>query len=154
MTTSQNNVKPMKKYNQNTKQPNKIGKSNTQSPFLSKSKRRLYIKAGAAIFAIVILHFVSQFIFIQNEKLEIEVTSAATENEQSVESIENIKSIEIKPLEDEAKTSEIVKAPVPVPPIVQPETKIAPSRMIIKKKEPRESRAERLRRAEKILTGV
>jgi type IV secretory pathway VirB10-like protein len=144
----------MKKYNQNTKQPNKIGKANTRSPFLSKSKRRLYIKAGAAIFAIIILHFVSQFIFIQNEKLEIEVTSAATENEQSVESIENIKSIEIKPPEDEAKTSEIVRAPVPVMPVAKPETTVAPSRSVIKKKEPRESRAERLRRAERILTGV
>ena len=140
----------MKKYNQNTNQPNEAGKSNLQPPFISKPTRKLYIKAGAAIFAIIILHFVSQFIFIQNEKLESEITSAATEIEQSSESI---KSTEIK-TEDKTKTSEIVKAPVPAAPIVQPETKIAPSRTVIKKKEPRESRAERLRRAERILTGV
>ena len=140
----------MKKYNQNTNQLNEDGKSNVQPPFISKPTRKLYIKAGAAIFAIIILHFVSQFIFIQNEKHESEITSAATEIEQSSESI---KSTEIK-TEDKTKTSEIVKAPVTAAPIVQPETKIAPSRTVIKKKEPRESRAERLRRAERILTGV
>lgn len=141
----------MKKYNQNANQPNKVGEPNIQPPFLSKPKRKLYIKAGAAIVAIIILHFVSQFIFIQNEKPVSEVSSAAAKNEQSVESIE---SIEIK-TEDESKTSEIVKAPIPVPPAaVQPEIKIAPSQMVIKKKEPRESRAERLRRAERLLTGV
>ena len=140
----------MKKYNQNTNQPNETGKSNIQPPFISKPTRKLYIKAGAVIFAIIILHFVSQFIFIQNEKLESEITSAVTEPEQSVESI---KSAEIK-TEAKTKNVEIVKAPVPAAPTVQPEPKIAPSRTILKKKETRESRAERLRRAERILTGV
>lgn len=150
MNTSQKYFRAMKKHNQNTNQSNEAGKSNLQPPFISKPSRKLYIKAGTAIFAIIILHFVSQFIFIQNEKLESELTSAVTEPERSVESID---SNEIK-TEAKTRTSEIIKAPVPAAPILQPETKIAPSRTAIKKKEPRESRAERLRRAERILTGI
>jgi hypothetical protein len=39
-------------------------------------------------------------------------------------------------------------------PDAQPETKTAPPRVVIRKKEPRQSKAERLRRAERFLTGV
>jgi hypothetical protein len=109
--------------------------------------KRHELIAGAAIFLFILLHFVSPFIFIRDKNLSNEITSLKTENKQSAP-------IETEP---ETESAEIVKMPVPVLPVVRPESakpKIA-ARTLPKKKElPRESRAERLRRAEKILTGV
>jgi len=138
----------MKRFNQNQIQTTRVGESKIRLSFLSKPTRKHYSKAGAAILAIIILHFVSQFIFFQSEKFESERTSAKTENERN-----NEQNVEIK-TEYDARNSAIVTTSAPVPSTVQRETKIAPSRSVIKKKEQRESRAERLRRAERILTGV
>ncbi|MGI8884450.1 MAG: hypothetical protein ACR2IA_09440 [Pyrinomonadaceae bacterium] len=109
--------------------------------------------AATIIFAVIVLHFASQFIFFQDENnqtanLQIEKTSAVTET---------IKSVEIEP-EYDAENLKIAAMPESVPPVIEPEIRIAPSRTvmsqkIINKSEPRESRAERLRRAEKVLTG-
>lgn len=103
-----------------------------------------------AIFALIIIHFASQFIFFRNEKPSLNTGSI---NEQSVE----VKT------ENEAKKPDIIKTPgddeeetavATAPPNNQPEPRFAPSRAIIRKKESRESKSERLRRLEKVLTGV
>ncbi|HEX8639417.1 MAG TPA: hypothetical protein VF692_15210 [Pyrinomonadaceae bacterium] len=94
----------------------------------------------------IVLHFVSQFIFFPSEKFQNDVTSVKTKAEESVK----IKA------EYDTSSSDIKATAVSAPPVVPPKPKIvAPPLKIIKKKEPaRESRAERLRRAEKILTGA
>ena len=144
----------MNRYKQNQIQANKVDESNIRSSFLRKPMRKHYSKAGAAILAIIILHFVSQFIFLQNENYESEQVSAKTEgirnNEQN-----NEQNVEVK-TEYEARDSGIIQTPVPVavPPTARRKPEIAPLQKIINKKEPRESRTERLRRAERILTGV
>ena len=151
----------MKRFNQNPIQASEGGssESNIRPSLLNKPAPRHYTRAGAAIFVIIILHFVSQFIFLQSEK-----TAPKTEaiNHQSVEiqpeaeiRPENNQIAEIE-TESAAKKPRSVTKPKTVPPVVQPEPTSAPSRAVIKKKEPRggESRAERLRRAERLLTGV
>ena len=119
--------------------------------------KRHELIAGAAIFVFILLHFISPFIFIRNENHSNEITSLKTENKQSV-SIEAEYKKEYKTeykKEYKAKSAEIGKTPVLVSPAAQTKPKIVPPRTVIKKKEPpRESRAERLRRAERILTGV
>jgi hypothetical protein len=144
----------MNGFKQNQIQTRKVGESNTRLSFFSNRTRKRYSKAGAAILAIIILHFVSQFIFLQNENYESERVSAKNEdirdNKQN-----NEQNVEIK-TEYEARDSGIIQMPVPaaVPPTFRRKPETAPSQTVIKKKEPRESRAERLRRAERILTGV
>ena len=147
----------MNRFMQNQIRANKIGELNNQLSLSMKAARKYYSKAGAAILAIIILHFVSQITFLRNENLVSERASAKTENKQNNEQINehiNEQSVEIKP-EYEAKDSRILKAPAPlVPSNVQRNTENVPQRLAVKKKEPRESRAERLRRAERILTGA
>ena len=144
----------MNGFKQNQIRTSKIGESNIRLLFLRKPARKHYSKAGAAILAIIILHFVSQFIFLQNENYESERVSAKTKdtrnNKQNSE-----QNVEIK-TEYETRDSGIIQTPAPaaVPPTFRRKTETAPSQTVIKKKEPRESRAERLRRAERILTGV
>lgn len=137
----------MKRFNQNEIRANGgAGELNIRPLSPGKSAQRRYTTAGAAIFVIIILHFVSQFIFLQSEK-----TSPKTEalNHQSVQvKPENEQNVEDKALESAAKKPDAVL------PVVQPEPKAVPSRVVIKKKESRESKTERLRRAEKFLTGV
>lgn len=135
----------MKKDNQNQTETMEDGQLDARQLFLNKPTRRHYTGAGAAILLVIVLHLAAQIVFFKSENPESEITSAKIENEQSVE---------IKP-EYEAKKSVVVEMPAPVSPIVQPQPKkIAPALPVVKKKEPRESKVERLRRAEKILTGV
>jgi cytoskeletal protein RodZ len=141
----------MKKFNQNQKQTSNIGESNIRPSVLSKLTRRNNTIAGAAILAVIVLHFVSQFVFFQGENPAPKI-EAINQPIAEIKS-ENAPVAEIK-TESEAKKPEIADAPDAIPPIVQPEPKNAPSRVVIKKKESRESRAERLRRAERILTGI
>lgn len=146
----------MEKLNQNQNQANNIGESKLQPALLNKPKQRYYIKVGAAIFVVIVLHFVSQFTFLRNENIQIEETSAKIENKQeNKQTVENKPEVEVKP-DYEAKNLNIPTTPVSVavPKISEDEPKDAPSRAMPKKKELRESKAERLRRAEKILTGV
>ena len=114
--------------------------------FLSKLTLNHYTIAGAAILAIIVVHFVLQFTFIQSENFRSALTSMPPEPIKE-------KSVEIK-TDHEAGKSDIVTMPKTVAPTAPPQRKIVPSQTVVKKKEPRESRAERLRRAEKILTGV
>lgn len=137
-----------KKFNQNQIRRDAGGKMRVRSVLM-----------GAAIFAVIVLHFVSQFVFIQNEKIasetetgdkqivkikpEIEQRAKAEPENEARSGAEN------KP-KYEARSSDTETTPDAAP----PESKIAPSRTVIKKKESGESKAERLRRAERILTGV
>jgi hypothetical protein len=112
--------------------------------------------AFVAILAIAILHFAFQFSFIRSENSE---NSRAAEFPVKIEQpLPQV--VEIKPAEIEAKkqfeTKKItsVKPPKSVVPIRQQRTEAAPSKPLLKKKVPVESRAARLRRAERILTGV
>lgn len=138
--------KTMKRFNQNRIPANNMHQSKARQSFLMKSAKRNQAIAGAFIFVVIILHFVSQFFFFPGEKFESEVTSVKTKAEESV----------LIKTENSARNSEIGTVTVSVPPVISSKPKIdAPPRAIIKKKEPaRESRVERLRRAEKILTGV
>lgn len=137
----------------------KLTRGNDLKPtFADKLKQIFPTKLGAAVFALVVLHFVSQFVFFRNEKklcpIENSMTAAQIESKY------------------EAKTLEVVNIPetgIVAPPLaaskaatrrnVQPETRTPATpqqqrKPAIRKKEFRETRAERLRRVERILTGV
>lgn len=109
---------------------------------------------GAVIFAVLFSHFaVSQFISFQSEQDSLISEAIST------------LPVEIK-TESAAKKSEPLTMPKQAPrvsPVPEPESEsdeIAPrqavmkERVIKKKEAPRESESERLRRAEKLLTGV
>jgi hypothetical protein len=138
--------KKEKRFHHNLIQAEEDSKSHFRLSFLSKLTQRFPAKVGgAAISALIVLHFVSQFIFFQNEDVQNENISPKTENEQIVE---------IKPEYEPAKP-DIVTIPKPTAPIIaQPERKAAPFRKVAKKKPRGESKAERLRRAERLLTGA
>jgi type IV secretory pathway VirB10-like protein len=127
---------------------NEIPANGGEASIRTRPAQRHYTVAGAAILVIIILHFVSQFIFVQSEKTS-----------QKIEAISH-QSVEVMPENAEVETESAARQPEaePVPdvdvPEVQPETKTVQTRVVIKKKETRESRTERLRRAEKLLTGV
>jgi hypothetical protein len=134
--------------------------SNDNSPIwcviINRLTQKVSTRVGAAaVSALIALHFISQFIFFQNENVYNDENTLKPAIEQV---------IEIKP--------EQVNAAIAAPPLVktmpdaithktnkvivqQPVRKIAlPVQKTVKKKQIRETRAERLRRAEKILTGV
>ncbi|HLM03031.1 MAG TPA: hypothetical protein VK400_18415 [Pyrinomonadaceae bacterium] len=131
------------------------GESNIRPSFTGKSAQRRYSKAVAAIFAVIVLHFVSQLIFFQDEKISLK-TDAVSHRSVEIEFENELPRAEIKTESAAAaKKPEAETMPETVSPVVQPgEQKSAASRVLIKKKETRESKAERLRRAEKILTGI
>jgi len=125
-----------KKFNQNRIQRDGFSKMRIRS-----------LLTGAAIFAIIILHTVSQFVFFRGEKIASETDAV---NNRIVEiKPENESGAEIK-TEFEARSLDNGTLPDTVP----TESKFVAPRRVIKKKEPRQSKAERLRNAERILTGV
>ena len=133
--------KKEKRFHHNQIQADEAAKSHFRLSFLSKLTQRFPAKVGgAAISALIVLHFVSQFIFFQNENI-----SPKTENEQIVE---------IKPEYEPAKPDVVIIPKSTAPIIAQPERKAAPFRKVAKKKPRGESKAERLRRAERLLTGA
>ena len=106
--------------------------------------------AVAAIFAIGILHFTFQVSFISREVSKnqalVEVPPVKTE------------SVPVAHIQTTPREFEVKKIDAPMLkkslPMVKRQPEIAPAKPQPKKKEAFESRAERLRRAEKILTGV
>ena len=102
---------------------------------------------GAAIFTVLIAHFaVSQFIAFKSE------------NDSSVSELTSKQPVIIAPVA-ENKPAEIVAETKIAAPIERRETKIELKRAVEKettnrKPAARETKAERLRRAEKILTGI
>lgn len=154
----------MAKLNHNQAQTNKSTDSaaNIEMSFWKKLTRRRNrkIAGAAAIFAIIVFHFTSQFVFFRSENLSPSVTGdvsqpvAESKTEVRREALIKTPEYEVKP-----PTS------VKVQPIVQPKeavtvtTTTTKTRIAIKKREMqpeqrRDSRADRLRRAEKMLTGV
>lgn len=132
-----NNEIREKRFNQNQIQTDRFGKLRVQ--------RLLTV---AAIFAIIVIQFVSQGVYFQPEKIA-SGTEAASKQIFEIKS-ENEPSANVK-TEDE--TGNLDNGTMPDT-VVPPESKFVPSRTVIKKKESRESNAERLRRAERILTGI
>jgi len=128
-------------------QAGSLEEKNTQ-PRLSRTifKRRNTIGI-AAILVVGILHFAFQLSIIQTEKKQV------AENPVSIEQVHE-KTAEIKPVEFEATKVDVVLPEKNAPQIKQRQPEIAPAKMQLKKKEAVDARAERLRRAEKILTGI
>lgn len=109
------------------------------------------IKIGAAIFAIIVLHFVSQSVLFQNENSysKVEVAPVAEINRES------------EPRKIEVVNDSATAVPIVRTEIIQPETRTLTPQSASKKKnemretkEARQTRAERLRYAEKLLTGI
>ena len=137
------------------------GLSDAQSnkPFAKKPKKKRHKLAATAIFAIFVLQFVWQFSFIQSEKLRnVEKNLNEIQLEELPAKIIE-KSVEVETVFVEKK-AEIVIPPKNAIPIVyrqaenkpmQAENK--PTQVEIKKKPSRETKMERLRRAEQLLTG-
>jgi hypothetical protein len=122
---------------------------NNNQPWLSRTifKRRNTIGI-AAILVIGILHFAFQLSFIQTEKKQL------AENPVKIEQVRQ-PPVETKPVEFEATKADAVLPEKTAPQIKQRQSEIAPPvKMQLRKKEAIEPRAARLRRAEKILTGI
>lgn len=138
--------------------------ANIQLPFLSKPTRKIYFKAGAVALA-VILHFASQFFLFQSKNIESDVALAQTEykpnnkpNNKPSDKSNNRRGAAIKK-QSKAKSSDVKKTSAPAiaaaPSVVRRKQEApAASRTTPKKKDFRESRAERLRRTERFLTGA
>jgi serine/threonine protein kinase len=117
-----------------------------KTSFLRNSQKSLSAVLGAAIFTILVSHFVWQFYFIRSENPQIVATTAKTQPvDRQVP--------ETKP-EPKAENREYVKPPPTVLPDKTPPFEAKPSQTVLKKKAPVETRAERLRRVEKALTGI
>lgn len=138
-----------------------MNKITGKSSVFKKISKKHYTTTGGIILAIGIMHFVLQISFIQNKNLQ-SVESAVENKVEIVPPAEQI--ITIEPEQVEVKKIKIITIPEVVKSeAVKPEiVKTAPRRQkeaapvpkAVKKKEVRETRAERLRRAERILTGV
>lgn len=130
-------------------QANRASAASERRLWSGRQTKKRHAAAGGAIFVFIVLHFVSQIVFFRNEISSQEITSVEVIVEENAE---------IEPrIETEYKTEESVKsvAPGAVSPILtEPKRKVLPASAPKKKELPRETRAERLRRAEKILTGV
>lgn len=122
-----------------------------------KTGKKSYVQAiliSAAIFTVLVFHFVvSQFIALKSEA------------DSSVSELINKQPVAVE-ARSENKTAEEIIAPVAAaakeataPTVERRETRIEPKRAVEsepvdEKKPARETRTERLRRAEKILTGI
>jgi hypothetical protein len=122
-----------------------------------KKSGKYYALIGLFIAAFAFAHFSMQLNFIQKENLR--VIETAQENEISAPAPASPpRVIEVAPDLIEVKKVEVITVPEPVKtaPRARKETRKEnpPRQRVVRKTEPRESRAERLRRAERILTGV
>lgn len=126
-------------------------------------QRKSYLMGITGIVAIIVLQAAFQFYFIQDENLRAAETLIADDRavEKSDEEPLNTEISEIKEeakIETKAEAKKIVENNVTKSkksaPEVRRDLQATPSRIIFRKRESRESTAERLRRAEKILTGV
>ncbi len=154
---------------QNSFKENEIKNTDIKLSFLKRTGKRNYAIASGAIFAIIVFHFVFQFSFIQSENFRslqnLTLTGQFNDTRQIAE---NIVVPEINKAEEEdekpkvkikteyqTKKPDVTKKPEITPPPIQSRRKTAPVRTIIKRKVPQpETRAEQLRRAERILTGA
>lgn len=137
--------------------------------------------AGGAIAAIIVAHFVLQFSFIQSENVRLTenpvniekveqtesfvkpVTQAASQP-QAIGEIEDesetfvetaVKKEDTAKRRQEARKIQVMKrSPTVLPPAQSKPNKTTPTRAVNRKNDEEETRAERLRRVEKALTGV
>lgn len=129
---------------------------------LFKKPGKYYALTGLFILTIAFVHFSMQLSFIQKENLR----TIETANEIEIKPVSPVKQvveiapehqvIEIPPEQIEVEKVTVIKIPEIV---VKPEPRIQkktapPVRKTYKNREVPETRAERLRRAERILTGV
>lgn len=142
----------------------KTNKINNKISSLKKNGKRNYAVLSGTIFAIVVLHFAFQFSFIQSENFRIlQNLTSLGEFGETAKIAENTSVPEITETDDEKvnekaavkiKRAKVVKKRQISKPIKK-RTTITPKRNSVNKKAPQpETRAERLRRAEKILTGA
>lgn len=110
--------------------------------------------ALAGILVVAILHSVGQLTFIQNESLRSEELAAQMENSESREITAEIEQpaqvIDNKPEADELRTIKVSE----VSENTKSHRRIEAAAPQTKKKSARETKEARLRRAERILTGV
>jgi hypothetical protein len=128
------------RFSQKQRELDELANQQAHLSFFSKLTRRLPAKfGGAVISALIVLHFVSQFIFFQNETVQDEIAPLKIENEQIVE---------IKPDYEPAQPG-VVTMPELVArlPIAQRKAERLPK--TVKKKQPREAKVERLRPADR-----
>lgn len=125
-----------------------------EKKFAVKSKR-YYALGFSVILAIAFVHFAAQIFFIQNENPRPVETAAETAPPAG-----QISGDEPAVAEDETskrkseKISENAEPQIRRAPKNSRQSSFVPARTAARKKADRESRAERLRRAEQILTGV
>lgn len=106
---------------------------------------------------IAVAHFALQMIFIQKENLQAVETAVEVDKniEPNVERNSPVKQvIEIEPEQVEVKKVEVITIREYVKPAPRQRTEAVPAPKPVRKKEVRNNRSERLRRAERILTGV
>lgn len=133
---------------------------------LKKIAGKHYLIVGAAILIITVTHFVLQVSFIQTEILQavensvknIKISKPGVDDEEEVYNAQGNGETYQPEKVIEPKTEKVNEParPKTVPPVVRRQADAAPqpARVLPRKKVNRESRAARLRRAEKILTGV
>ena len=133
-----------------------------EKPRMSKKSGKYYSIVGLFILAIAVVHFTMQITFIKEETLRS--SESAVESDKVIEpQIENAlpvnQLIEIAPEQVEVKKIAVVTLPEVVKSAPRTQKEIVPLNTPIRKKVVREgkterqSRAERLRRAELLLTG-
>lgn len=154
---------------------------NSKSSVRQPSGQKHFWIAGGAIAAIIVSHFVFQFLFIQSENVRLTEDLVKTEKVEQTESfVKPVSEAVIQPhatnkiedepetvvetavkTEDAAKKSQETKkaqitkkSPTVLPPAQVKPNKTTPTRVINRKNDESETRAERLRRVEKALTGV
>jgi anti-sigma-K factor RskA len=134
--------------------------------FLKKVSGKRYMVILAGILAVAALHFAAQISFIQNENPRSAELIALIEDLKSDEKLAveikqpDTQTIVVKPEEYEVRKVKVITIPENEQPVsrrqveaIPPATAVAPSTQP-KKKAVRDTRGARLRRAERILTGI
>ena len=137
-----------------------MNKAIEKKSFFRKFSKKHHLLIGAGILAVMIVHFAIQTAFIQSEKLRSVESAMQSEkvnfNKIVVEET-FVPAIEIEDEDFQAQTVNDVKVTKSVQPIPRRQEKVDATPTTNKKKSLREtkkaSKAERLRRAEQILTG-
>lgn len=134
-------------FNSKQAPANQAEKRTLQSSFVGKLRKKFPTKLGAAVFALIVLHFAAQLILFRSEN-----ESPKIENDSIVE-VETKYDVRTSGVEEMPDV--LVPSAIPASVQAEPRTVTPPvQKVTVKKKEPAESKAERLRRAERILTGV
>ncbi len=127
--------------------PQKTTKTDKRSLFSKKIFKWRNAVAIGAILAVGVLHFVFQISFIETEKMH--VAELPVKLEQIGE-----QTSATKPIEFEVKKVDVVNLEKTAPANSQRQSEVAPAKPQFKKKDSVEPRVTRLRRAEKLLTGI